>query len=54
MSNKTFDLNKAFDDFLDRKDPKSFCLQFLLAVLCIVAFVVGCHILEWLILINNR
>lgn len=53
MSNKTFDLNKAFDDFLDRKDPKSFCLQLLLAVLCIVGFIGGFHILDWLILINN-
>ncbi len=53
MSNKTFDLNKAFDDFLDRKDTKSVCLQFLLATFCVVAAVGVCHILDWLILINN-
>lgn len=53
MSNKTFDLNKAFDDFLGRKDTKSVCLQLLLAAFCIVGFIGGFYILDWLILINN-
>ena len=53
MSNKTFDLNKAFDDFLDRNDPKSRCLQLLLAGLCVAAAIGACHILEWLILLNH-
>ncbi len=53
MSNKTFDLNKSFDDFLDRSDPKSVCLQLLLAAFCVIAAVGLCHMLYWLIILNH-